>query len=580
MTIRIKLIIAFCAVLIMSLAQGAYVLYSLKNTNNQNIQTLQSAMNAVDSAHKIQAEFDKAQMDIQNILSQSTFVTSDEALTTLSKHQINITNYINKLSEIIDNKDNISISLTRLNTWNEIVTSYFSNQNATSIPAPEVLENAQTNLTRSISELADTALNNADTIKDQSDAKMERTTTIAISLIFGIFLTASGIAYLISQHISGSINTLSKSMDKLAEGDINITIPFLSRKDEIGIMAKSLGYFQNNEKDRRILVQQQKEAQEAAEIEKQKQAAEKEYQQQEQARKKQAIAEQQKLEKKKLVENLVCEFKGVIDNVMSQVKSQSEIMTGQANAVGGTAEKSSEITTKADNLSENLSSSLEDMFVAASDVDESVNQMRERVMRSSEIAKTGVNLSKETTDKMDTLAQSATQVNNVVKLIEDIAEKTNLLALNATIEATRAGEAGKGFVVVASEVKALANQTRTATAEIEKYISEMLEATDDAEASIKSVNETILEMDNITIGVTETLDIQENVVASITRQSNEASSLITELTKHVSTVRENTKTNLSRSQDLHKAADELSETADDLSMQSKQFVERLIANQS
>src|SRR5690606_38918239 len=68
------------------------------------------------------------------------------------------------------------------------------------------------------------------------------------------------------------------------------------------------------------------------------------------------------------------------------------------------------------------------------------------------------------------LIESARKIGEVVDLITEIAEQTNLLALNATIEAARAGEAGKGFAVVASEVKALAQQTQRATGEIGSQI--------------------------------------------------------------------------------------------------------------
>ncbi|HKI33967.1 MAG TPA: methyl-accepting chemotaxis protein [Gemmataceae bacterium] len=91
------------------------------------------------------------------------------------------------------------------------------------------------------------------------------------------------------------------------------------------------------------------------------------------------------------------------------------------------------------------------------------------------------------------LAEQAQAIGEIIATVNDIAEQTNLLALNAAIEASRAGEHGRGFAVVAGEVKALADQSKRATAQVRQILGEVQKATDTAVVSTEEVTKGVAE---------------------------------------------------------------------------------------
>jgi urea transport system substrate-binding protein len=106
------------------------------------------------------------------------------------------------------------------------------------------------------------------------------------------------------------------------------------------------------------------------------------------------------------------------------------------------------------------------------------------------------------------LSAAAGEIDEVVKSIQAIADKTSLLALNAHIEASRAGEAGKGFAVVASEVKALAAQTAKATGNIDTQIGDIQKAVEDTVSAITAVSASVGSMSETSRVMTASLDHQ------------------------------------------------------------------------
>jgi methyl-accepting chemotaxis protein len=142
-------------------------------------------------------------------------------------------------------------------------------------------------------------------------------------------------------------------------------------------------------------------------------------------------------------------------------------------------------------------------------------------------------------ERIAALSEATARIGEVVQLIDSIASKTNLLALNATIEAARAGEAGRGFNVVASEVKALANQTGQSTAEIARQVTEIRARTAEAVAVVEDVGRALQDVSAMSADIAAAVALQSEATIAIARDVQDNASAVQDVSSGIAAVSRN-----------------------------------------
>lgn len=356
------------------------------------------------------------------------------------------------------------------------------------------------------------------------------------------------LAWVMGDRLSRPIVAITGIMRKLADHDLTVDIPGQTRKDEIGQMAKAVQVFKTN-----ALRNDELEAEARAQEERTK--------------------EQQRLFMNQTADSFTTSVGSIIEAVAAAAVELQATATGMSQI----ANAASEQTTAVASASEQASGNVDSVASATEELNSSIEEINRQVVFSTEVAKKAVDQARETMRGIQELVEASNNIDQVLKLISDISDQTNMLALNATIEASRAGDAGKGFAVVANEVKTLSAQTAKATEEIRAQVNSVQSRTGFAANQIDMISKTISEMEGIVASISSAVEQQSAATREIAFNIEQAATGATVVSSNIVTVSQAVTEAGTASSDVLTAVSTLSENFTTLKGATDSFVSTIRA---
>lgn len=330
----------------------------------------------------------------------------------------------------------------------------------------------------------------SDDALDTTNVTIRNTYIIVLGGMVVVILFSTLVSTLL---ISRPIHNVAGALHELSQGRLDVAVKGAQRLDEVGEIAKAALVFRDALRQQRISEaerEQERAASEADKVAALRNAADK-------------------------IEHESARITELSSASSAALLERSQDLARSAERVIQSVEEVAQVSVGALSHSEAVAVGSAELSSSARDIAEQIGGTAHEV---ASIAQAG----RRARAVIDQLASAVGQIDQVARLIGDIASRTNLLALNATIEAARAGEAGRGFAVVANEVKSLATQTTRSTDEISRNTAAIRRVTEEAVQAVSEISARVSSIEQITQTVAAAAQQQTDSTTRIAGSVTEA----------------------------------------------------------
>ncbi|MGB2741093.1 MAG: HAMP domain-containing methyl-accepting chemotaxis protein [Cognaticolwellia sp.] len=467
-------IIAILAVAILSFAVNLTINISAISKNQLLLETLENT-----SIHLVNltSENVTAWQRIDELYTQSVSFGDEDLIADANMALESLLSNLQKIKTLDKTFSNIEIISSKANKYNEIANKIsldFINEEIDFQSAQPFIKTKSALFDEVVETLnndkrsAATMFNNlvAETVNNSSESR-----DLSIILGISLLLLMTVLSIFIARSISKSVISIDDSLKELAEGDGDLTNQLaITSNDELGSVVKHFNVFTQ------------------------------------------------------MLRGIVKEVVAVVapltlsaEQLAKKVQQVDSNIQEQSNVAAVTKQSMIEMQSSVADIAKSAAQAASAAEAGELEVNQGMENVQHSLSVSGELTENIVNAS----SVINQLAQDSQNMNQILDVINSIADQTNLLALNAAIEAARAGEHGRGFAVVADEVRNLASRTALSTTEVRDLLDKLISAADQSVKSMASAKDKATSNENISREVDDSLTKIKEQIGHISSMNNQ-----------------------------------------------------------